>query len=196
LVRPRLLLFADYVCPFCFLAESALEPLRDRGARVERAAFELWPQGAPLPDPSADWLQRSWERAVEPLAAELGVALRYPAFATRTLKAHEAAAFARAEGAFDAMHRALYTAWWRDGRDIGRIDVLTAIAGEVGLDRGAMRVALDIDRWTDRVRQDRELAVRLAVPAVPAYVRLDGGGTGSVHTGVLREDELTAWMTG
>jgi hypothetical protein len=39
LVRPGLLLFADYVCPFCFLAASALGPLRDRGVRVEGVAL-------------------------------------------------------------------------------------------------------------------------------------------------------------
>jgi predicted DsbA family dithiol-disulfide isomerase len=212
-----LVVFADYVCPFCYLAESVLQRLRAEGTRVEPAAFELWPAGTPLPVPDEAWMRAGRGSAVESLARELGVTLQYPALSTRTRKAHEAVAFARANGVMLDMHQAVYHAYWQDGRDIGRIDVLVEIGADVGLDRGGLRVALDIDQWTGRVRHDVQRAARLALGGVPAYV-LTGGGGGSarndrtaapadgggdegnadvaqrVRVGLLRYDELRAWM--
>jgi predicted DsbA family dithiol-disulfide isomerase len=198
-----LVVFADYVCPYCYLAESVLRRLRAEGTAVEPAAFELRPSGTPLPASDEAWLRHAWERSVLPLAEELGVTLRYPALAARTRKAHEAVAFARAAGDPTAMHEAVYRAYWQEGRDIGRIDVLVDIGAAAGLDRGALRVALDIDQWTDRVAQDSGLARRIGIGGVPAYLL---GGTrdaaaGAVvearrlRVGLQRYDELRSWVT-
>src|SRR5690606_30030685 len=121
-----LVVYADYVCPYCYLAEAGVARLRRDGlVSVEGAAFELRPAGTPLPAADAEWMRNAWTRQVEPLARELGVEMSYPAVVTRTRKAHEAAAYARAEGRWEAMHAALYRAYWVEGRDIGRIDVLS-----------------------------------------------------------------------
>jgi predicted DsbA family dithiol-disulfide isomerase len=198
-----LVVFGDYVCPFCFLAESGVARLRsEHGVRVESAAFELRPPGTPLPAPDERWMRDAWAGTVEPLARELGVTMRYPAFTTRTRKAHEAVAFARSQAAAEPMHEAVYRAYWQDGRDIGRIDVLTEIAGEVGLDRGGLRVALDIDQWTERVLQDTAWAAQLRLAGVPAYLLRGSGGdedpalpvAAEVRTGLQRYDDLRAWV--
>lgn len=188
-----LIVFADYVCPYCRLAEAAVERLRDDGVAVEIAAFELRPAGTPRLSPDEPWMKLAWEQHVGPLAASAGVTMRMPALVPRTAKAHEAAAFARSQGALRAMHTALYAAYWEDGRDIGRIDVLTDIAGEVGLDRGAMRVALDIDQFSDRVAADRAMAARLGLSGVPAFVRT--GPEAGLRTGLQDYDELKTWVT-
>jgi predicted DsbA family dithiol-disulfide isomerase len=210
-VDRRLVVFADYACPFCYLAESALQQLRAEGVTVEAGAFELRPPGTPLPSPDEQWMRTGWQRSVEPLARELGVAMRYPAFSTRTRKAHEAVAFAREQGAMLELHQAVYRAYWEDARDIGRIDVLVEIGAGVGLDRGALRVALDIDQWTERVVGDAQRAGRLGLRGVPAYVLAGDDGTATavadgagneVNTGVAqrvriglqRYDELRVWM--
>jgi predicted DsbA family dithiol-disulfide isomerase len=194
----RLILFADYVCPFCYLAEVGAARLREGGIEVRSAAFELRPPGTPLPDAREPWMTRAWRQSVEPLAAEIGVSMAQPALMTRTRKAHEAAAYARSQGMHDRMHAALYAAYWQDARDIGRIDVLVDIARESGLDPSGLRVALDIDQFTEQVEQDEAWAARLGLAGVPAYVRADDAdGTGvaaDMRVGLQRYDELGAWM--
>lgn len=195
----RLILFTDYVCPFCFLAETAATRLREHGrVRVESAAFELRPPGVPLPDADAAWLREAWTRSVEPLAAELGVTLERPSLMTRTRKAHEAAAYARGEGRHAAMHAAIYAAYWQQGRDIGRIDVLVEVGRAVGLDPSGLRVALDIDQCTARVEEDERRAERLGLSAVPAWVLTEGrAGTGvaaDIRVGLQGYEELRAWV--
>jgi predicted DsbA family dithiol-disulfide isomerase len=201
-LRPRVIVFADYVCPFCYLAEQVLERLgRDHAADILGAAFELRPPGTPLPGPDAAWMRSAWTRQVEPLAAELDVTMRYPAVVTRTRKAHEAAAHARAAGPGAEMRAAIYRAYWQDARDIGRIDVLVEIGAELGLDATALRIALDLDQWTDHIVREEQAAARLGVGAVPAYVMTTASvePTGltagaAVRTGLLRDDELRAWV--
>jgi predicted DsbA family dithiol-disulfide isomerase len=199
--QQRLVVFADYACPFCYLADTSLARLRrERGVDVDAAAFELRPVGTPLPAPDEPWLREEWQRVVQPLADRLGVPMRLPSFATRTRKAHEAVAYAREAGAFPAMHEAVYRAWWRHGRDIGRIDVLMEIGASVGLDPMALRVALDIDQWADRVEQDAAMAQRLGLTGVPAYLRYadaDDGAPADVElrVGLQDHDDLTTWMT-
>jgi predicted DsbA family dithiol-disulfide isomerase len=197
----KLIVWADYVCPFCWLAETELTRRGPLVAQVERFAFELRPTGTPLPDAEDAGLQDVWERLIAPLARELDVTLRYPTLMTRTRKAHEAAAYARSEGALEVMHEAIYRAYWEDGRDIGRIDVLVEIGAAVGLDRGGLRVALDIDQWTARVLEDQAWTGQLGIQGVPAYALQRSAGADAVvmpdevRLGLQRYDELKAWVT-
>lgn len=192
----RLIVYGDYVCPYCYLAETQLERLRgDVSFEIEPAAFELRPPGTALPAPDAEWLRRGWRESVEPLARSMGVEMRCPRASTRTRKAHEAVAHAREQGAALAMHSAIYRAWWLDGRDIGRIDVLMEIATEVGLDGSGLKVELDIDKWTDRVVQEEAAASQYGIAAVPAYVRMAGSDVTGFRTGLQDYDKLKDWVT-
>jgi predicted DsbA family dithiol-disulfide isomerase len=197
----RLVVFADYVCPFCYLAESVVARLRADGlVPIDGAAVELRPAGTGLPSPEVGWMRESWVRDVEPLAEELGVRMQYPQLMTRTRKAHEAVAYAREHGRFEVMHEAVYRAYWQEGRDIGRIDVLVEIGAEVGLDAAGLRVELDIDKWSERVDQDMAWAALRGVTGVPAYLlheRTDEplpAQGGIVRAGLQRYDELRAWV--
>jgi predicted DsbA family dithiol-disulfide isomerase len=197
----KLVVFADYACPFCYLAESEVARLRaERAVEIEGAALELRPAGTGLPSPQVGWMREAWQESVEPLAAELGVEMRYPSLTTRTRKAHEAAAFARERGSFDVMNEAIYRAYWRDGRDIGRIDVLVDIGAEAGLDPMDLRVELDIDKWAERVDRDAVWAALLGVTGVPAYLLYVPGAegqpaeSGQLRAGMQRYDELKAWV--
>lgn len=199
----RLIVFADYACPYCYLAETQVARLRQSGTiDTERAAYELRPAGTPLMDPDEPWLLEGWQRSIEPLAASLGVTMKRPSFMTRTRKAHEAVAFARSRGMDVALHEAIYRAYWQEGRDIGRIDVLSELGTEVGLDALELRIALDVDQWTERVEEDQALARQLRLTGVPAYLLLierTGDGTplaADLRVGLQRHDELTGWIRG
>ncbi len=190
-----LIVYADYVCPFCYLGSVALAPLREEGIRIEDRPFELRPAPAPLPDLDEQHYRDDWDRSVVQLAAALGVSgMKRPTASTRTRKAHEAAAFAREHGAGDAMHRAIYEAYFLGQRDIGRVDVLTDIGASVGLDRMALRVALDVDRYTDEVVALEEEAARLGITAVPAHLASGMDGKTRLMMGVRPTDEVRALL--
>ncbi|MDB4948120.1 MAG: thioredoxin domain protein [Gemmatimonadetes bacterium] len=161
------LVFADFTCPFCYVTEAALRRLADEG-RVAPSlrALELYPAPAPLP---FDGFAQRVE-AARPLADELGLALRTPAVLPRTRKAHEAALFAAEKGLGREMREALYHAFFADGLDVGRIDVLVRLAEELGLDATETKVVLDIDRMTEQVVRDAEEARSAGIRGVPTVV--------------------------
>lgn len=188
----RVVVYSDYVCPFCYLAWPAVRELLREGVPVELGAFELRPSPAPLPRSLAGWQQEAWDRTIAPRAAALGLAPRAPTLFPRTRKAHEAARHARAVGAEEAMHDALFRAYFEEGRDIGRIDVLVEIGVQVGLDASGLKVELDIDQYTDAVRAQEREAAHAGVTSVPAYVV--EGKPARVHMGLLSAAELRDWL--
>lgn len=190
-----LIVYADYVCPFCYLAEVALAPLREEGVRIENRPFELRPAPAPLPDMDEPRYRDGWEQSVVPLAGMLGAPpMKRPTLPTRTRKAHEAAAFARTQGKGVEMHLALYEAYFLEQRDIGRVDVLVDIGASLGLDRMALKVALDVDAHTDEVMAFEEEAARLGITAVPAHLAAGADGRYRLMMGVRPTDDVRALL--
>lgn len=156
-------IFSDFSCPYSYVTEMALRGLADLPIEVRFRAFELFPPEAELPaagppEPAPD---------LADLARRGGIDLHPRAFTPRTRKAHEAVRFARALEAEPEMREAVFHAYWRDGRDIGRVDVLTELAAGVGLGAEDLRIALDIDRHAEEVAADLHTARRLRLPGTP-----------------------------
>jgi predicted DsbA family dithiol-disulfide isomerase len=160
-----ILVIADFACPFSFVMESLLGREVEGSRRITHRAFELFPYPAPLPPapaPVPDALAR--------LANEAGITLGVPVAAVRTGKAHEAAAFAEERGDPGALRSAIYRAYWTEGRDIGRIDVLCDLGLAAGLDGDDLRVHLDIETHAARVRDERDEAWSQGVRQTPTIV--------------------------
>lgn len=178
--------FADYVCPFSYLTLLGLEKVADElQIETEWRAFELRPAGVPRLEPFAD---AEWQ-IVEQVATQAGIQLNMPALRPRTRKAHEAVAFALSVGAASALRRAIYDAHFIAGSDIGRIDVLTEIGATIGIDRIALRVALDVDAHADAVSADEALAQRLEIQGTPAFV-----AGNDVRVGYMSTEHLREWL--
>ncbi|MBD2119415.1 DsbA family protein [Trichocoleus sp. FACHB-262] len=165
--------WSDYVCPFCYLEEPVFEQLRQEygdTVQVIWRAFELRPDPIPTLDPQGEYLRTTWERAVYPMANERGVTLRLPPVQPRSRKALEAAEFARDRDCFEAMHHALFRAFFEDGLDLNNTDILLEVGASVSLDRATLRTALEAGQYTERVVSDQSLAHQLNISGVPALL--------------------------
>ena len=171
--RVRITVWSDYVCPFCYLEEPVLERIREElGERVEVEwrAFELRPDPVPTLDPDGEYLRTTWNRAVYPMAERRGMTLRLPPVQPRSRRALEAAEFARRAGRFEEMHRALFRAFFEDGRDLDDLEVLLEVGSSAGLDPEGLRAALEEGRHTGKVIADRRLAHGIGISGVPAML--------------------------
>jgi len=164
LARRPVTIFSDFSCPYSYLAESSVRRVVAEGEVVYRA-FELFPEPTRL-DAGSGFEEEGWE-AVRSLAREEGIDLSVPGFRPRTRKAHEAARHARTLGMEPRLRAGIFSAYWKEKRDIGRIDVLTDIAALLGMDPEALKIALDIDSFSDDVAADIAVAKRLGVPGTP-----------------------------
>jgi predicted DsbA family dithiol-disulfide isomerase len=131
-------------------------------------AFELRPDPAPLPDPDSDYISEHWENRVLPMAAERGLMMRTPRRQIRSRRALQAALFAQEHGHFADFDRRVFLARFEDDLDISSVEVLTGIAGEVGLNPDALAYALKSHAYLDRVIEDGALAQAIGINGVPA----------------------------
>jgi len=169
----QIVVWSDYVCPFCYLEVPVLDQIRRElgdEVAIDWRAFELRPDPVPTLDPNADYLHRVWNQSVYPMAQERGLGLRLPPVQPRSRKAHEAAEFAREAGLLDSMSRALFRAFFEEGRDLADTEVLLDIGQSVDLDRDDLRAALGDGRYTAKVLEDEHLAGQIGISGVPALV--------------------------
>ena len=124
------------------------------------------------------------------MAAERGLVMRIPPVQTRTRRAHETAAFARAHGQFDAVDRALFRAFFEDGLDINNEGVLVTVVSEAGLDGAALRHALKTGDFASAVQADLALAARLGLSSVPTMLVADESGRAEPVIGAVPYETL------
>src|SRR5262245_10278666 len=143
---PAWTFFFDYVDPLSWILEREIVELEAEGVPpVGRHPLELRTPPASLVRPSDPLWVRRWEEATR-LTEPGGFTLAKPTLVPWTRKAHELALHARAQGRFAGVHAALFRGFHQEGRDIGRVDVLVALAVTAGLNATETKAVLDVDR--------------------------------------------------
>jgi len=91
--------------------------------------------------------------------------------------AQELGAWADTQPGGEAIHDALFRAYFVDGKNIGDAAVLVEIAASIGLDAGAAREVLESRSFKEAVDADWEKSHEYGVTGVPTFV---AGGRGVV----------------
>jgi predicted DsbA family dithiol-disulfide isomerase len=174
----RLDVWSDYVCPFCYLEEPIFAQLLDEFGNdvdVNWQAFELRPEPVPTLDPDGEYLHTVWNASVYPMASERGMNLKLPPVQPRSRRAFELAEFARDKGRFDETHRALFKAFFEDGKDISDLGVLEEIAELVGVDPEEAKIAIELGTYRKRILDQERRATTLGISAVPTILLSSAG---------------------
>lgn len=162
-------LYADYIDPGSYLMQGRVR----RAAEAAGMAFRSvpWEVRRP-PDPLLDPGDPAWVAYWQDMVAEAGdrISAEPPTLVPWTRKAHELGLFAREKGCFDTVHASLFRAFLREGRDIGRVDVLVELGREAGLDLTEMKAVLDVDRFAGVLDEVRESGAARGVRGVPTLV--------------------------
>lgn len=188
-------LYGDYGCPFTYVADARLRAMAgEEGLRVRwrplsvRRAIPA--DGLPVREsgqPPGEWSAAARELA--PAARELALPFDPPDFLVNSHEALQAAEFARDVGgdAFLRLHRALFRAYLGEGRNIGRREVLLAVAGEVDLDPDALADALEDGRYERELGLAADEAERYGIDATPTMLFERHKLVGCAPAGAMRE---------
>lgn len=144
----------------------------ERFGDVEWVPLELRTPDRPVLDPA----DPAWAALTSDMASEahtLEIPFREPTFIPHTRKAHELALHAAETDPSLPIHRALFRAHFLEGRDLGRIDHLVAIAESLGLEAAEVRTVLGVDRYLPAIRSLRSSVLEEDVRGTPTLVRGD-----------------------
>jgi predicted DsbA family dithiol-disulfide isomerase len=178
---------SDVVCPWCYIGkrrlEAALQTLRQRGGAPEVEVtwlpFQLNPD---MPDDGidrAEYLRRKFGgdaaqiyQRVSAVGESVGIPFDFARVQRQpnTLAAHQLIALARAQGSQDAMVERLFRAYFLEGADLTREDVLVQLAAEAALDPQAARADLRDAARRNAVRDEDASARSMGVEGVPFFV--------------------------
>lgn len=135
----KVTVYSDYVCPFCYLGKHPLEEaLKEvENIEVEWKPFQLRPEGTEPLSPNSSYIQQGWKFGVQPLAEKLGVEMILPSMDPHpsTKKAHRGFLYANENGKGTEYAQAVLAGFWKEGKEIGDVNVLADIAEGLELDR-------------------------------------------------------------
>lgn len=176
--------YQDTVCPWCRIGkrhlELALEAWSGEPVTVRYHAFFLNPDVPAAGYPFRPYMEAKGGGRIPleqffagPREAGAAVDLTFHfeeiEQAPNTMLSHQLIAIAPAEKR-EAVIDAVYAAYFEDGRDIGDIDVLVAIAAAQGLDETAVREKLQAGAGREAVLADVEQARQHGISGVPFFV--------------------------
>ncbi len=188
-------IWSDIACPWCFIGKRKFEAGAQAFAEaagadapdvsIEYHSFELAPDTPVDFDGSeidflsthkgmpADQVKGMLDN-VAGIAQATGLDYNFDILKhTNTVKAHQLLHYAKARGKQLEMKERLLTAYFTEGRHVGRIDDLADLATEVGLDRDDVVRSLTNDEFLDDVRADQVLGQEYGIQGVPFFV-IDG----------------------
>jgi predicted DsbA family dithiol-disulfide isomerase len=181
----RLDIFADVICPWCWIGkrrlERALKARPQEGLAIRWRAFQLNPgmpsQGMDRKEYLAakfggdgqatriyDVIRSAGES--EGLEFNFDQIQRTP----NTLRAHRLVRFAQERGKGSPMMEALFQAYFDRGQDIGDSDALIEIAAPLGFTAADVRKQLDGVEGLESVQAEDALARRHGINGVPCYI--------------------------
>lgn len=183
----KIQVWSDYVCPFCYIGKRQLEEaLKKSGyeqqVEVEYKSYLLDPStpvdaDEPIYGPLAAKYGTTIDKVKEMTqgvaarAEEVGLHYDFDIMKTANTKnAHRLAKWAATQGKGEEMNERLLKAHFLDGLAIGRVDVLAALAEEVGLNAEEAKEMLATDDYKEEMYADIEIARQLDVRGVPFFV--------------------------
>lgn len=149
----EIIVYTDYVCPYCLLAEKELrQAIKGKDIKIRWRPFELRPFPVPTLKVEDEYLPSIWKRSVYPLAEELGVDIKLPKISPqpRTAKAFEAFAYAEEHGLGDEFSMAVMSAFFQQEKNIADIVVLTQLGEKIGLNPNDMQSALENNSYKEQ----------------------------------------------
>lgn len=182
--------WSDFVCPFCYIGKRRLEEaLKQTGfasqAEVEYKSYELDPNSPKTSDKSMyEVLAQKYGSTVEAAkgmtaqvveqAKTVGLDYNFEAMKpANTLDAHRLVKWASEQGKAAEANELMLHAYFIEGKEIGKHEVLLALVEEIGLSKDEAEKVLTSDAYLTEVQADITRAGQIGVRGVPFFVLND-----------------------
>jgi predicted DsbA family dithiol-disulfide isomerase len=174
----KVTVFTDYICPFCYVGDARLDKLNEHyELDVDWSFFEIHPDNPPEGRPVSElgYPKAQWEGMMANLEA-MAKADDLP-LAPRSFTTNSHRAFLLAEATkdlgketFQALHKALFEAYFAAQKNIGDPGILKAIAAEVGIPEEVVERAWNAEEFERRLKDQQVRASMLGIQGVPGFL--------------------------
>jgi predicted DsbA family dithiol-disulfide isomerase len=200
---------SDVSCPWCVIGLRALEQALERvgdavTAEIHFQPFELNPQLPPVGQDITEHLVQKYgstpeqlernREAIRARGADLGFTFEMGKRSRvyNTFDAHRLLHWAGLEGRQHELKRALFAAYFTEGRNPSDREVLIDVATQAGLDAVRAREILESGRYADEVREREQFYGQQGIRAVPSVIvddryLIQGGQPVEVFEQALRQ---------
>ena len=200
---------SDVSCPWCVIGLRALEQALERvgdavTAEIHFQPFELNPQLPPVGQDITEHLVQKYgstpeqlernREAIRARGADLGFTFEMGKRSRvyNTFDAHRLLHWAGLEGRQHELKRALFAAYFTEGRNPSDREVLIEVATQAGLDAVRAREILESGRYADEVREREQFYGQQGIRAVPSVIvddryLIQGGQPVEVFEQALRQ---------
>jgi predicted DsbA family dithiol-disulfide isomerase len=177
---------SDVSCPWCVIGlrslEQALERIGDAGTAIHFQPFELNPQMPAEGQDIVEHLAQKYgstreqllrnQEAIRARGAELGFTfdMSKRARVYNTFDAHRLLHWAETEGRQRELKRALFAAYFTEGRNPSDHEVLIDLTAKAGMDARRARAILESDEYADEVRERERFYTGHGIQAVPSVI--------------------------
>lgn len=180
-------IWSDVMCPFCYIGKNNFEqalnklPFKDE-VEVEWKSFQLDPSLDPKETQNTIQYFREKKGFPEAQAAQMlgqvtqmgkgaGIDFNFEqTLITNTFSAHKLLHLAKKHNKSNEMEEALFIAHFIDGKNVGDVEVLVALAESLGIDKEETRQAVTTDQLDYEVNQDIQEARNNGISGVPFFV--------------------------
>lgn len=200
---------SDVSCPWCVIGLRALEQALERvgdavTAEIHFQPFELNPHLPPVGQDITEHLVQKYgstpeqlernREAIRARGADLGFTFEMGKRSRvyNTFDAHRLLHWAELEGRQHELKRALFAAYFTEGRNPSDREVLIDVATQAGLDAVRAREVLESGRYADDVREREQFYGQQGIRAVPSVIvddryLIQGGQPVEVFEQALRQ---------
>lgn len=195
---------SDTICPWCYIGEKKFEEalihikaqFPELPIEINWRPFQLHPETPKEGVNRKEAMKRKFgngrqareiSKNITHNGATVGIKFNFEAQekTPNTLDSHRLIKWAKAAGCQEEVVEALFRGYFTEGKDIGDANVLTAIAGEAGMDAAIVSDLLATDADESAVREQDIEAREMGISGVPAFIFNDKftlGGAQDVET--------------
>lgn len=181
----KLDILSDPICPWCYIGKTnldrALEAHPDHPFTIEWHPFQLNPN---MPEGGVDrrtYLESKFggrEGAIqvysqiEEAAKVAGLDINWEGITKtpNTFNAHRLIHWAGFEGRQTPVVSAIFRAFFKEGKDIGELDVLIQLAEQAGMDPEMTRRLMESDSDSDALKKREAHSREMGVNSVPTFI--------------------------
>jgi len=176
LKKVKIVVFSDYICPFCYIGFYRVEQLKEKfDLDVEWRPFEIHPEtpkegtelnNLPFPKEYLEMMKANVKR----LADDVGVTFKLTDKLPNSRMALYISEFARKKGKFDEFHKLVFDAYWKDGKDIGNQTLLLSLAELIGFNRKEILEYLDSEEPFEELKKSLKELRNYGINGVPTFI--------------------------